>query len=431
MKKISRTVALISVLALSLTFQNTGAFAKAKDIEIYVNDSKIITESHPLMIDQRVLVPLRSVSEALDCEVQWDSINKKVRVKKGNCYISMEIGSTYASIDTIINMNLVNSRIIHLDVPTQIIDGRIMVPLRFISDSLGNKIVWDNTNRSIMISSSDKELDFPLEKGIEDAIRVSIKKPTGKLTEFDLMGVYDLNIDGKDHPGISDLSSLSKLKGLRTLTLTGLKVKDFTPIESLDTLEELSIRNCLISDLSPIKNLSNLRFIRLQGNPILDYGPIKEIPTQYPLDHHQLQTLANQSKKILNKIIVPNMTELEKEKAIHDYIVQNTSNDYSNTSPESSNAYGVLMNGKGTCGGIAEATFLLLSMTGIESEVIYGEANNGGGRWNGLTWNRVKIDGVWYNLNVTWNLSQSEKGKFISYNYFNVDDTTFKMNHRW
>ena len=137
---------------------------------------------------------------------------------------------------------------------------------------------------------------------------------------------------------------------------------------------------------------------------------------------------------IANQITAGVATEAEKVKIVHDWLVMNVSYDYANyvagTIPKTSYGItGVMLNGKSVCQGYALAFQYFMEVLGIESEFIRGKANNGTG-WNGHGWNRVKLDGVWYYIDVTWDDPLPDRGnKVYWYKYFMVTDPTFGGDH--
>lgn len=137
------------------------------------------------------------------------------------------------------------------------------------------------------------------------------------------------------------------------------------------------------------------------------------------------------AEEIIKEIIKDNMTDYEKELAIHDYLVLNSKYDHinylNNTIPESSyTIYGLFMNGKGVCQAYSEATKLLLNMVGIECEIVEGTANS-----ENHEWNLVKLDGDYYMLDVTWDDPYpDEKGK-VKYDYFNLTNDEMAKTHKW
>lgn len=140
--------------------------------------------------------------------------------------------------------------------------------------------------------------------------------------------------------------------------------------------------------------------------------------------------LANKAKHILKKIIDDDMTDYEKELAIHDYIVANGKYGYlSNDDMDQSYcAYGILVKGKGVCQAYAEATQLLLNLCDIESEIIVGTGTQTG---ENHAWNLVKLGGKWYQLDATWDDPAPDKEGRVLYTYFNITDDEMEKDHAW
>lgn len=136
-------------------------------------------------------------------------------------------------------------------------------------------------------------------------------------------------------------------------------------------------------------------------------------------------------QSILSQIITNDMTDLEKEIAIHDYIVIHTEYQETGDMTELSQASSVLLNGKGQCQGYAEAVSLLLAMEGIESRVISGVAYNSDNIGTGHAWNQVLLDGTWYHVDATWDDPVPDTGNYASRDYLNRSDAFFALDHSW
>ncbi|MFD0711946.1 transglutaminase domain-containing protein [Paenibacillus sp. GCM10027626] len=137
------------------------------------------------------------------------------------------------------------------------------------------------------------------------------------------------------------------------------------------------------------------------------------------------------AQEIISRLIKPGMSDYEKELAIHDYLVLNIAYDYdnysNNTVPEASyEIYGALLKGIAVCQGYANAAKLLLNMAGIEAHVVTGLAK---GELH--AWNKVKLDGEYYNLDVTWDDPAPDVAGRIDYGYFNVSDSQLRKDHSW
>lgn len=136
----------------------------------------------------------------------------------------------------------------------------------------------------------------------------------------------------------------------------------------------------------------------------------------------------SKAKQIINDLIDKDMSDYEKELAIHDYIVLNCEYDYINylnnlIPPESYTIYGLLIDGKGVCQAYTDATKLLLNMAGVECEIVEGNDNH--------TWNIVKLDKQYYMLDVTWDDPYPDQKGKVSYDYFNVTSEKMSELHSW
>lgn len=129
-------------------------------------------------------------------------------------------------------------------------------------------------------------------------------------------------------------------------------------------------------------------------------------------------------------------SDAQKVREIHDWMVKNMAYDYENyvsgTIPERSYGLeGAVLYGKAVCQGYAEAFSYFMYVLGIESEMVTGTANNGNGLWIGHAWNKVKIDGNWYYVDVTWDDPVPDRGDCVYwYQYYLVADPTFGGDHR-
>ncbi len=103
--------------------------------------------------------------------------------------------------------------------------------------------------------------------------------------------------------------------------------------------------------------------------------------------------------KVIKEKLNNNMPTREKIKIIHDYIIDNAEYDklkYENkndTTYKSNTAYGVLVQGYGTCNGYADAMAIFLDKLNIINYKISNSEH---------IWNLVYLDGKWYHLDLTW-----------------------------
>jgi hypothetical protein len=139
------------------------------------------------------------------------------------------------------------------------------------------------------------------------------------------------------------------------------------------------------------------------------------------------------AKEILAQIITTDMTEDQKLKAVHDYIVLNTAYDYDNyvkdTIPDSSGRfYGVLLNHIAVCDGYARTLKLFMDILDIENYYVYGTILASGKEH---AWNVVNIDGKYYQVDTTWDDPVPDLAGRLSYDYYKLTDTQMSSTRKW
>ena len=118
----------------------------SQDIIVMVNDKPIEFDVKPTIINDRTLVPLRAIFEALGAQVTWDGDTNTIYSSKGNSIIILQIDNKKA---------FVNSKEVTLDVAPQIIEDRTLVPTRFIAEALGADVQWDDSTSTVIIITSE------------------------------------------------------------------------------------------------------------------------------------------------------------------------------------------------------------------------------------------------------------------------------------
>ena len=139
-------------------------------------------------------------------------------------------------------------------------------------------------------------------------------------------------------------------------------------------------------------------------------------------------------KQIIKKIINNGMSDFDKVKAINDYMIKNVSYDTENYKKnsipyESYTALGAMEKKVAVCAGYAKMFKILASCAGLEATYVSGDTPYGGHAWN-----QVKVDGKWYNIDVTWNDPDCETNKNGHYScgcyqYFLLSNEDFNKKH--
>jgi len=113
------------------------------DITVLVNEKAVEFDVVPQIINERTMVPLRAIFEALGATVGWDDATKTVTSELSGVKISLAIGS---------NQLYVNGTAKEIDVPAMIIDERTLVPVRAISEAFGCEVGWDGETKTVSIT---------------------------------------------------------------------------------------------------------------------------------------------------------------------------------------------------------------------------------------------------------------------------------------
>ncbi|HBV69078.1 MAG TPA: hypothetical protein DEF04_13565 [Clostridiales bacterium] len=158
MKKIKKLLSLYVLMVLIVSSQNKvfaeqfifeGVdYVKSEDIRVVFDGKQIEFDVKPQIVNGRTLVPVRAIFEAVGLNVEWNEESRTVigYNKDASILIKFEIGSQKA---------IYNEDEKVLDVPASISDGRIMVPLRFLSESMGYNVVWIDKSDMILMSKED------------------------------------------------------------------------------------------------------------------------------------------------------------------------------------------------------------------------------------------------------------------------------------
>jgi sugar lactone lactonase YvrE len=110
--------------------------------------SSVVLDAPPVIVEGRTLVPIRAVVESLGGTVTWDAASRTVTMSLDGNELMLIIGKSSA---------LVNGKSTPIDstnpkVVPLILNSRTMLPLRFIAESLGADVQWEESTKTITIT---------------------------------------------------------------------------------------------------------------------------------------------------------------------------------------------------------------------------------------------------------------------------------------
>ncbi|TCZ78134.1 copper amine oxidase N-terminal domain-containing protein [Paenibacillus albiflavus] len=152
MKRFRWNSIILTVLVFSLLSFGNLAIASSdgkgnqggSEIAVTIDKRPIYFDVAPQQIDGRVMVPLRAIFESLGAEVGWDGSTQTITGKKDDIAVTLRLNDTKAE---------VGSKTVTLDVAATQIEGRTFVPARFVAESFGADVKWNESLKQVIITT--------------------------------------------------------------------------------------------------------------------------------------------------------------------------------------------------------------------------------------------------------------------------------------
>lgn len=144
--KFSKIMGLMG-MTLTLACAGSSAAMAMEPVQLVVDGKDITAISNPVIENDRLLVPIRYVSEALGADVNWDPDLRTVHVSRGNLDFRLWIDNRLVSYGNGAEYQL-------CDVSPAIINDHAYIPLRLMSNALSVGIDWDGGSRTATVNSS-------------------------------------------------------------------------------------------------------------------------------------------------------------------------------------------------------------------------------------------------------------------------------------
>ncbi|KGR76856.1 copper amine oxidase N-terminal domain-containing protein [Ureibacillus sinduriensis] len=142
MKKI-KVILSVVLFAFAFSYLTANNANAAGNISIDINGEKQSFSNKAIVENGNTLVPLRGIFEELGATVYWNPETQTINAKKGNTDVWLKIGSKQTKVNGVVN---------YISVPAKVKNGSTLVPLRFISESLGATVDWNQKAKSIKIT---------------------------------------------------------------------------------------------------------------------------------------------------------------------------------------------------------------------------------------------------------------------------------------
>ena len=120
----------------------TLSYFNRDSILVMLNGRYLDFDVAPMIINDRTMVPMRAIFQALGAEVEWSGESKTIMARHGSDFITMQVGR---------NEMFLNEDKIELDTPSTIVDGRTLVPLRAVAEALNTQVFYNPDTKPVVI----------------------------------------------------------------------------------------------------------------------------------------------------------------------------------------------------------------------------------------------------------------------------------------
>lgn len=145
-----KMISLLLIIILGI-MATPAIFAASSAVSVSVNGDIVSFDQPPIIVNDRVLVPMRGVFEKLGATVSWNGNTQTATAKLGSVEVKITIDKEYMLYSDS-SRSIKDSRR-NLDVPAQILSDRTMIPIRAISEAFGCSVNWDGTKQRVVITN--------------------------------------------------------------------------------------------------------------------------------------------------------------------------------------------------------------------------------------------------------------------------------------
>lgn len=148
MRKWKQCIAILLVCLLAFQGGSVTFAASTAGITIYLDGEELESDVAPYIVPKVnvTMVPLRVISEGIGASVKWNQASKTVRIQGFGNDLSLTQGKSTA---------IVNGRTVQLSANVTNTQNRVMVPIRFVSEHLGLIVKWNQSAKTIHLTSTN------------------------------------------------------------------------------------------------------------------------------------------------------------------------------------------------------------------------------------------------------------------------------------
>jgi|GEM_PF-2400173 len=382
MKQITRVSKrfFVILLALLMASMPSGIFVQNSElgeVSVYFDGIKMEFDQLPVIVNSRTMVPFRAIFEAFGAEVEWSQEYQRVMAFHD---VIGSVALYINSVEAFINWNLFELDAAPFVVPET---SRTLVPIRFIAETFGADVQWDNDARNVIITP---DWNFGRESW-------DWEEPTWE--EIEDFGGGSAFIDpsedgdfGNWHPDFRN-----QIVGNYYYNSVGWRMSVATYSEMI------AERDRIVSQIIR-SGMSEFEIIRAAHDWLVDNVSYNDDVWSW-----ERQRATGNG---WNPNFRPIRYDLEHQFAWSALVLRTT-----------------------VCAGYSDAMIYLLEPFGIEALYIYGSVTFPGSGTFNHAWNLVHLGGQWYHIDSTWNrqyfrLQGHSTHHLVIYDWFLVSDSVVR-----
>lgn len=260
-------IALVIMVCLSSVFYcEASALTEQLFVTVKVNDKCIKMDTEPYIKDGRTYVSVRFVAEALGAKVDWVPkeekvlIGKNVEEKEAKTDLNETVASmVYADEKEVIQLVIGSKELVaygekkQMDAVAEIVNGRTMVPIRFVSENLDCDVKWDELTYSVLIN---KEGVVIPEQCIEN--RGYTDEDLLWLARIVHVEVKGLSVNGRVAVANVVLNRVKSPKFPNTVYDVIFASGQFPPVKKAGFKELVPSKNCFIAAKMALHGINNV-----------------------------------------------------------------------------------------------------------------------------------------------------------------------------
>lgn len=142
----------------------SGVWGVISSSKVAISETTLDLEREPISINDRLVVPARTVFSQVGAEVDWNPARNRLVITKGSNEIIMYIGYVNC---------YVNGDIKKMEAPAVLYNGTVMVPVRFVAETFNVPVGWSQKTSTVYLGEMPKEVieEIPASPGAQSGVK--------------------------------------------------------------------------------------------------------------------------------------------------------------------------------------------------------------------------------------------------------------------